>query len=201
MNELSDENYALILEKINCFYSELLGKYDIKKYNEQEYERLCSIFKSPANIVKRDIEDALAWKYGKTHKNLLKNPKYEDIISSFVDGWPSFIGMNVSSEDAVFNYWNEKIGASFVSVAFITHLIYPSKFPIVDQHTFRAMRYFLGRVGHSHGVRKVPGSLKEIHTLRDFVCSLAKAKNVGQREFDRYLMMFGKHVAPRSENG
>jgi hypothetical protein len=197
MNGLSEDNCAAILGKIDCFYTELLGKYEEEKYNEQEYERLCSTFKSPEKIVNKDIEDALAWKYGKTHENLLKNPKYESIISSFVDGWSSFLEENTASGDAVFNYWNERIGSSFISVAFIAHLIYPEEIPIVDQHTFRAIRYFLGQVGFAHGVRKVPGSIDEIHTLKEFVNSFAIRKNVSLREFDKYLMMFGKHVAPR----
>lgn len=197
MNGISEDNCASISGKIDCFYTELLGKYEEEKYNEQEYERLCAAFKSPENINRKHIEDALAWKYGKTHENLLKNPKYESVISSFVDGWPSFLEESAASGDAVFNYWSERIGSSFISVAFVAHLIYPSEIPIVDQHTFRAIRYFLGQVGFTHSVRKVPGSLKEIHTLKEFVSSFAKRKNVCQREFDKYLMMFGKHVAPR----
>ena len=197
MNGLSEEDCSTILGKIDCFYTELLGKYEEEKYNEQEYERLGAIFRSPENIVRRDIEDALAWKYGKTHENLLKNPKYEGVISSFVDGWPSFLEENAASGDAVFDYWSERIGSSFISVAFAAHLIYPAEIPIVDQHTFRAIRYFLGQVNFDHGVRKVPGSLAEIHTLQEFVKSFAERKNVSRREFDKYLMMFGKHVAPR----
>jgi hypothetical protein len=197
MNGLSEDQCATILVKIDCFYTELLGKYEEEKYNEQEYERLCSTFRLPEKIVKKDIEDALAWKYGKTHDNLLKNPKYDGIISSFVDGWSSFLEDNAASGGAVFNFWNDRIGSSFISVAFIAHLIYPKEFPIVDQHTFRAIRYFLDHVGFAHGVRKVPGSIEEIHTLKEFVNSFAKRKNVSLREFDKYMMMFGKHVAPR----
>jgi hypothetical protein len=197
MNGLSEDNRTVILGKINCFYTELLGKYEEEKYNEQEYERLCTAFNSPGGIGRKDIEDALAWKYGKTHENLLKNPKYEGVISSFADGWPSFLEEGAASGDAVFNYWSRQIGSSFISVAFVAHLIYPTEIPIVDQHTFRAVRYFLNQVGFSHAVRKVPGSLGEIHTLKEFVNSFATSMNVNLREFDKYLMMFGKHVAPR----
>ena len=197
MNELSEINRTLILAKIDCFYTELLEKYEEEKYNEQEYERLCAAFKSPKDILGRDIEDALAWKYGKTHENLLKNPKYKGVISSFVDGWPTFLEDGASTGDAVFNYWSKRIGSSFISVAFVAHLIFPSEIPIVDQHTFRAIRYFLGQVRFNHGVRKVPASLEDIHTLKEFVKTFATSKNVSLREFDKYLMMFGKHVAPR----
>ncbi len=197
MNGLSEENCTAILRKIDCFYTELLGKYEEEKYNEQEYERLCTLFQAPRDITRRNIEDALAWKYGKTHENLLKNKKYEGVINSFVDGWPSFLKEGITSGDDAFNYWSESIGSSFISVAFIAHLIHPSEIPIVDQHTFRAVRYFLGQVGFRHGIRKVPGSLEEIHTLKKFVHSFAAWKNVSLREFDKYLMMFGKHVAPR----
>jgi hypothetical protein len=197
MNGLPESDCTAILQKIDCFYNELIGKYDDEKYNEREYERLLAAFNSPRNIHRKDLEDALAWKYGKTHENLLKNPKYEGIISSFADGWPSFLEEGATSGDDVFNYWSERIGSSFISVAFISHLIYPSEVPIVDQHTFRAIRYFLGQVGFNHGVRKVPGSLREIHTLKEFVNSFSRKKKASLREFDKYLMMFGKHIAPR----
>ncbi len=197
MYRLSEEHHGLILAKIDCFYNELLGKYEEEKYNEQEYERLREQFKLPKDIIRRDIEDALAWKYGKTHDNLRKNPKYEGVISSFADGWPSFLEEGALTGGAVFNYWSERINSSFIYVAFVAHLIYPSEIPIVDQHTFRAIRYFLSHVGFAHGVRKVPGSLKEIHMLKEFVNTFATSKRVSLREFDKYLMMFGKHVAPR----
>lgn len=197
MNELSEDDRSLILAKIDCFYIELLGKYEEEKYNEKEYERLCATFKYPKNVARRDIEDALAWKYGKTHENLLKNPKYEGVISSFSEGWPSFLEAGAVTGDSVFTYWSERTGSSFISVAFIAHLIYPSEIPIVDQHTFRAIRYFLSIVRFDHGVRKVPCSLGEIHKLKEFVNTFATSKNVSLREFDKYLMMFGKHVAPR----
>jgi hypothetical protein len=197
MNGLSESNCNTILRKIDCFYGELLGKYDGEKYNEEEYQRLCEAFSTPANIEGNDIEDALAWKYGKTRKNLMNNPKYEGVISSFKDGWQSFISSGTTSGDNVFNFWNERIGSSFISVAFVAHLISPLEIPIVDQHTFRAVRYFLDIVEYEHGIRKVPGSLSEIHTLKEFVHSFSNAKNTSLREFDKYLMMFGKHVAPR----
>ena len=79
----------------------------------------------------------------------------------------------------------------------IAHLIAPREIPIVDQHTFRAVRYFLDLVGFEHGIKKKPTSLEEIRTLKSFVDSFSRAKGVTSRDFDKYLMMFGKHVAPR----
>ncbi len=197
MENLSASAKDTISRKIDCFYHELLAKYEDEKYDENEYSRLCNIFKSYNTVTQRNIEDALAWKYGKTHENLLKNPKYESVIASLVEGWEDFVKENISSGDAVFGYWNERIGSSFVSLAFIAHLVDPTEIPIVDQHTFRAIRYFLGLVDYKHEIRKVPGSLNEIHKLRDFVSLFSASRNVSHREFDKYLMMFGKHVAPK----
>lgn len=196
MDKLTENDQNTILEKIDCFYGELVGKYEEEKYNEQEYTRLCSVFKKPSNVDEEAIECALAWKYGKTRENLRKNPKYENIIKAFKTNWKTYVKEDIKSGDDAFNFWNEKINSSFISIAFIAHLIFPADIPIVDQHTFRSVRYFLGVANYKHGIKRTPNSLSEIHRLKDFVHYFSKAKNVSLREFDKYLMMFGKHVAP-----
>ena len=155
------------------------------------------MFRSPRTVEPADIKDALAWKYGKTRENLRKNKRYNPIIKSLVKGWTGFADSGARSGDEVFEYWDQKIKASYISVAFIAHLIFPRDVPIVDQHTFRAVRYFLDLVGNEHRIKRKPSSLKEIHTLKGFVDYFSSAKGVSPRDFDKYLMMFGKHVAPR----
>lgn len=77
MKNLNQDSEKKIIEKIDVFYKEILGKYENNKYNEDEYLRLCTIFKTPSKITKKDMEDALSWKYGTTKEALLKNKNHK----------------------------------------------------------------------------------------------------------------------------
>lgn len=197
MRKLSEIDQSMISNKINCFFSELTKKYEKGKYDEEGYIYLLSTFENPKNVKDEDIEYALAWKYGKTRKNFLKNPQYKNIALSFKMNWPDYIAADIRSGDDTFKHWNGKIKTSFISKVFITHLLFPSDIPIVDQHTFRSVRYFLSAVNYNHGIKKIPNTLAEIHTFKEFLHCFSEKKGVNFREFDKYLMMFGKHVAPR----
>lgn len=197
MEILVDRDKQIITEKIDCFFSELIQKYEAGKYDELEYQRLLRIFQQPAQVGTRDIEDVLAWKYGKTRENLLKKRNYTSVISLFQNNWQDYIEKEITSGEEAFIYWQKKIGTSFISVAFMVHLLFPNEIPIVDQHTFRGARYFLELVNFNHNIKQAPNSLSEIHMLNKFVHVFSERLGKSLREFDKYLMMFGKHVAPR----
>lgn len=102
-----------------------------------------------------------------------------------------------TSGEKTFHYWYNQKEISFITASFISHLIDPKNFPIVDQHNIRATRYFLNDIKYPHKIKKKPNSIEEIKTINEFINHFSNKKNVTTREFDKYLMMFGKNVAPR----
>lgn len=197
MDDLTESQSQRIAEKIDYFYDELLQKYDRDKYKPQEYDRLRALFQHPETVTDDDIESALAWKYGKTRKNLLQNSQYKKVILLFQNNWRTYLEHPTQSGEEAFTFFHQKRMSSFISAVFIAHLLFPLEIPIADQHTFRAVRYFLDCADFKRRLKKQPNSLREIVTLKQFLDHFSGIKNIDIRQFDQYLMMFGKHVAPR----
>jgi hypothetical protein len=179
----------------------LVRKYEAKKYNEDTYNDLRVRFTTPKALEMEDIEDALAWKYGKKDRAILhKNPRHRPIIKDLTRIWPQYLSKEPGSAKSTYEYFHRELGESrFISVSFLSHLLFPSEVPIVDQHNLRALRYFLGIGGVENSIKRVDkkNGWKEIQTLRDFIVLFATKNSRTERDFDKYLMMFGKHVALR----
>ena len=107
MLKLDDTQKRIILKKMTWFYSELIARYESKKYNETKYEKLLKKFGNPTSVKNKDIEKALAWKYGKTRNNVLKNKNYNGILTALKKHWPSYIKKNISNGEETFLYFYE----------------------------------------------------------------------------------------------
>jgi hypothetical protein len=197
---INDEQKEHILDKISCFYNELLAKYDEKTYSEETYRSLLRAFEQPQDVTQQTLELALAWKYGKeTAGALNKNPKYIPITQDLNKFWPMFVSTSPVTARSAFDLLQDNLGSHrFVTNAFLTHLMFPRDFPIVDQHNLRALRYFLNLVSIRHNIRRTTNrnGLPEIVLLAEFIEYFSVQFNVEGRTFDKYMMMFGKHVAP-----
>ena len=198
MKELSDEQKKLISEKIGYFFDEIVLKYESKKYDENEYTELVEKYKNIKLIGPLEIDRALAWKYGKTLVNLPKNRKHQFTLNRVKDRWEEFTEKRITTGEDIFQYWFETLPTSFITAAFLAHLCKPNDVPIVDQHNFRAVRYFLSEVKAESQLTKNPKTWAEIYLVKDFIDTFSTTRCVSIRELDKYLMMFGKHVAPRS---
>jgi hypothetical protein len=197
MQILNEQQTSVISNKIGYFFDELISKYEGKKYNEAVYIKLATDFECLNDIQDSHIDIALAWKYGKSLENLPKNPKHQATLSKIKNNWGAFLDRRHNNGIAIFQYWIEILPTSFITAAFIAHLCKPEEVPIVDQHNFRAVRYFLSEVNSSENISKNPKTWDEIVLVKKFIDTFASENSVPARELDKYLMMFGKHVAPR----
>jgi hypothetical protein len=66
--------------------------------------------------------------------------------------------------------------------------------PIIDQHNFRALNYFLNNSVLSPYAKKNPSNWDDIECLKGFVSDISKSLNKKGEEVDKYLMMFGKEL-------
>lgn len=90
--------------------------------------------------------------------------------------------------------------ADFVSRAFLVHLIAPVEVPIIDRFNHRAVRWFLSRVRQGFPLGGLPNNFDDIQLVGCFIGALTEAWGDDAPNpitIDRYLMMFGKNVAPR----
>lgn len=197
MLELDEKQKNVISQKIGCFYQELVLKYETNKYTESVYDQLLGKFSDLDDVEAVDINRALAWKYGKSLANLSKNKNHESTRYKINDAWKDFVAKGFSTGEDIFHYWISVLPTSFITAAFIAHLCKPEEVPIVDQHNFRAVRYFLSLVNLPNNLKQTPNTWDEIYLLKNFIDIFVKKLSVSSRELDKYLMMFGKHVAPR----
>lgn len=196
----SDRNY--IIQVIYFYFSQISKKYDFKKYPKCVYDR-CKLKFSALNPANQDIRDALVWKYGHWGKSGFPCT-HHNLIRAVQKSWPQFIKTGKHhSPCGTFQWWESKLPkTSYITVAFITHLIHhKSGIPIIDQHNFRAMNALIYMVNENHRYKKRPSSWQDILDLKDFMAMLLphlnaapSVKNVDRSELDRFLMIWGKCV-------
>lgn len=208
--DLSKKQKNRISKKIGYFYEEIKLKYESKKYDEDKYAELRELFQDigaiDEDVICEDLTDsALAWKYARTVDDLRANGQYTEVRYSLYDNWEEFKlkeWQERPSGKAIFNYWFEEVDypISFITAAFIAHLCRPNQVPIVDQHNLRAVRYFLSDVNAENNLTQNPNTWEEIRTVKKFIRTFSADRNVSVRDLDKYLMMFGKHVAPSKDS-
>src|SRR5947207_15984695 len=93
------------------------------------------------------LRDALLWKYGHLGKPAIP-PAHERLISQLQRGWPAAVAALPNVPKHVFVALDRDFGGKtrFITVAFLLHLLYPSKVPIIDQHNFRAVNALMAEV-------------------------------------------------------
>jgi len=193
---LSEINY-----KIDCFYDLILGKYP-KSYREDFYQELINKFNTPENVTHNDIEQALRWKYGKKDNEGLA-PNHINVIKDLSNGWVDYLvylDKDTLTPQKSHEFWMLKLDrkTAYISVSYIVHLIHyqNDSIPIIDRFNWAATRYFLSLGGIK--LPKKPSGFSHIMILKQFIeLLLISDERRTFREIDKYLMMFGKHVAQR----
>ena len=174
-----------------------VDKYNIRKYPINIYKTAKRNF-SNLKVNKSEIADALNWKYGNLAKS--NTPKsHKAIINEVASSWDSFLISNAAkTPKETFEWWKCQLSQGkskrFVTIAFITHLIHCKKVPIIDQHNFRALNYFLNNSSLNPHSKKNPSNWEDIEDLKNFISEISKSLNKNHDDIDKFLMMFGKEL-------
>ena len=203
VNTHGDIRWPEVVEAIRVFFEPISAKYDERKYDPVTLEQLKTRFAKPRNVRAADLENAVRWKYGKLRQRALPQA-HQQMIAAVQEAWPSFVATNPGTAEEAFEFWDNALSAtSFITKSFMAHLSFPALLPIIDQHNWRAVRYFAGRYGDQAPLSKVPRSLDHIMVVGWFMAGVRVQWEADHppaptmQALDRYLMMFGKHVAPR----
>jgi len=199
--KMNEQEAKEIAGAIRAEFDIYLNKYDFRKYPAEDY----ATFKSEFSKLSKDnqyLNAALVWKWGHVGKKSFPN-HHKNLIQKVQALWPDYIkdakSQGVSAEKT-FTWWSKKLSStSYITTAYITHLVHHADpLPIIDQHNFRAMNHFLGRVGASHGTKLKPSSWADISQLQNFMTEVLR--HLPEREYgdlDRFFMMYGKSIKPR----
>ncbi|MGU3471876.1 hypothetical protein ACLBWT_12080 [Paenibacillus sp. D51F] len=197
MPTLTKKEIDTIAKTINENFSEYVSKYDGTKYPEEPYHKWIQTFSDPKKVGLDDIRQAMEWKYGHWGKaNYV--PAHKVIIAKLQKHWLEFTESGNSELDDMFEFWEERLAGhqSFITLAFLSHLLNPKKIEIIDQHNFRAMNYLMSTIRPEWVWKRNPICLDDITDFSVFLHSLlpaVKEAKGNKRELDKFLMMFGKN--------
>ncbi|MGG1519033.1 hypothetical protein ABE504_26720 [Paenibacillus oryzisoli] len=197
MSALTKKEIESIAKTISEHYGEYASKYESEKYPEEPYLGWKQTFGDPKEVSQDDIRQALEWKYGHWGKvNYV--PAHKIIIAKLQKYWPEFAESGKSEIDEIFAFWEDRLAGhqTFITVAYLSHLLNPDKIEIIDQHNFRAMNYLMSTVRPDWVWKRNPASMDDITDFSVFLQSLlpaVKEAKGNKRELDKFLMMFGKH--------
>lgn len=197
MSELTKKEIESIAKTISERFVEYTSKYELTKYPEEPYLKWKEGFSDPKNVEHDEIRQAFEWKYGHWGKANYVTA-HKAIIAKLQKYWPEFAESGRLELDDIFAFWEEKLAGhqSFITIAFLSHLICSKKVEIIDQHNFRAMNYLMSTVRTDWVWKRKPISQEDITDFSVFLGSLlpaVKEAKGNKRELDKFLMMFGKH--------
>ncbi len=212
INQGSDGNASLsvieaskIIEKIRPVFSIFLGQYDTKKYSPDVYSRILKAFSHDRNVPRDVLRDALFWKYGHLGKDNIPGTQ-KRLIAEVQHEWSGLILRLSDQPEQAFRILNGAIGGKtrYITVAFLTHLLFPQIIPIIDQHNFRAVNSLMSAVRPGWQIRKTPSRYEDIITLDQFMLQVLVAWEAQfihdcptLRDLDKFLMMYGKALKLR----
>jgi hypothetical protein len=197
MSKVTKKEIESIAKTISEHFGEYTSKYEMLKYPEEPYLKWKESFAEPKNVEHDEISKAFEWKYGHWGKSNYV-PAHKVIIAKLQKHWPDFSEAGKLELDDIFAFWEERLEGhqSFITIAFLSHLISSKKVEIIDQHNFRAMNYLMSTVRPDWVWKRVPVNQEDITDFSAFLQSLlpaVKEAKGNKRELDKFLMMFGKH--------
>ena len=99
-----------------------------------------------AGVPKETIRDALMWKWGHLGKPVIPSADMA-LIVDIQQGWNEAVADLPNVPSDAFAVLHQRFGPQrFVTIAFLLHLVRPADVPIVDQHNFRAVNWFMREV-------------------------------------------------------
>jgi hypothetical protein len=201
---------ARVVELIRPDFVNYVTRYSESKYPPSVHERLMDAFVAPQHVTDHDIRLAVLWKFGHLKKQQIPS-RHEALILELQRRWPDLISQEIftGSTEAVFDNLQREVGGPhrYITITFLLHLLRPNEVPIIDQHNFRAMNYFVNVVRQTHAAlpsKSRPTNYADLATLSDFVGSLLSCWRKidpttlpSEQMLDRFLMMFGKALKAR----
>ena len=194
---INNEQYDLIEKIINHNFNIYYSQYDFNKYSASDYKTFQNDFSTLANKNK-SIEEALKWKWG--HSGKLNYPQtHKDLIQEVKSSWLNFASKKINNPIETYKYWKNALqkDTRYITVAYITHLVHYKEIPIIDQHNYRAMNYFITLVNSNAKIKKKPSNWNDVLKLKEFILTLSIRLNKNTEDIDKYLMMFGRSIKPR----
>ena len=120
--------------------------------------------------------------------------------------WDTFCSRLPLDPPATFDFWLASLQVRarrpYITVTFLLHLLRPSEFPIIDQHTFRAMNALVGGVRPDWTGKKTPSTLDDLLAYTEFFTRLLAAwpghKALSRGDLDKGLMVYGQRLKQTS---
>jgi hypothetical protein len=169
------------------FVTYWINKFDSGRYNERIYSQ--HITNLP--LTEKDIWELYFWKNGTGRKlSKGKTSSIKNKILPFLTEINQYKKQKCTDFDLLHKQF---MHISAIWQIFLMHIINPERFPIFDQHVYRAMYYCI-----NESIREIPnydeGKLiyyKDVYI--DFYHGL-KRKGIDGRELDQALWSFGKFL-------
>jgi hypothetical protein len=203
--DLSGSEAWQISKAIMPRFKEYASQYDTKKYWPGVYERVRREFVHAEVMAPGALRDALLWKYGHLGKPAIPL-HHERLISELQRNWrAATAGLPKAPEDA-FIALDHSFGGKnrFITIAFLLHLLHPTKVPIIDQHNFRAVNALMAGVRPTWKTKARPSQYPDIVLVAAFMKTVLEAWTLrapesapSDRDLDKFLMMYGKSIKAR----
>ena len=196
----SEPEATAIVQGVIPHFEHFADQYDTKKYWPEVYETVLQAFEAPAVVPPKMLRNALLWKYGHLGKPAIP-AHHERLIKQIQEGWRTTLTMLPAQPEPAFAILNEEFGNKnrFITVAFLLHLLFPREVPIIDQHNFRAVNGLMSDVRAGWRSKKKPSRYSDIQLVAGFTHvvlavwrRVAPASVPSERDFDKFLMMYGK---------
>lgn len=181
-------------------------QYDAGKYWPQTYATVLEAFQQPRTVAVDTLRQAILWKYGHLRKRRIPTA-HEALIADLQARWPVLSRDLPPTPDAAFAMFHEAFGGAtrYITVASLTHLLYPTTVPIIDQHNFRSTNVLIHAVRPSWQIKLRPSRYEDIEVVDQFMRVVAAvwtqlwpAAVPSLRDIDKFLMMYGKALKQRS---
>ncbi len=207
---LTTREFAEIVSRIQPVFDEVADRFDKNKYPPNVYEQALTAFKVPATVSPAVIRRALLWKYGHLRKTGQIPAAHRALIAEIQRVWPPMSKALSADPERAFIQINMSCGGRtrFITAAFLVHLVFPRKVPIIDQHNFRAVNAFLHDIRPMWLGRTRPSTWSDIVVVGAFMEGVLSAwhsqsstSTPTRQRLDHFLMMYGKALKPRHNTG
>jgi hypothetical protein len=195
-----------IVEGVRPHFRAYCDQYDTGKYWPQTYDTVREAFQQPRTVSADTLRQAILWKYGHLRKRRIPTA-HEELIADLQAHWSVVSRELPATADVAFAILYEAFGGAtrYVTVAFLTHLLYPTTVPIIDQHNFRSTNVLIHAVRPTWRIKRLPSRYEDIEVVDQFMRvvaavwkQLSPADAPSLRDIDKFLMMYGKALKQRS---
>jgi len=191
---INQTDYKYIVHRIKKDFSLYYNKYDFSKYSKDDYEIFKNDFSS-LNIENKSIEKALKWKWGHARKNNFPSAQ-KNLIKEVESHWKDFALKKFTNPKNTFEYWKNIFNrnTTYITTVYLTHLVHYSEIPIIDQHNYRAMNYFIKLIDNNYIAKKKPSNWNDLMNFKKFIDEISVQTGIDKEKIDKYLMMYGKNI-------